>query len=167
MPSTRRYGEIFPEPAAVFSEAPVVKGTDGANKMSKSLGNVIEIFADEDVIRQQIMSMVTDTQRSGAATPAARRSATSASCTASSAQATTRPSGRASARARTGCVDTKKLLVERILSTFAEARERYRELRARPGVRGGSAAGRRGDARARGPPRPWPSATSAWGSAPR
>ena len=58
-----RYGEVFPEPQAVFTESPIVKGTDGTNKMSKSLGNVIEIFADEDVVRKQIMSMVTDTQR--------------------------------------------------------------------------------------------------------
>jgi tryptophanyl-tRNA synthetase len=58
-----RYGEVFPEPEAVFSEAPIVKGTDGVNKMSKSLGNVIEIFAPEEVIRRQVMSMVTDTQR--------------------------------------------------------------------------------------------------------
>jgi tryptophanyl-tRNA synthetase len=35
--------------------------------------------------------------------------------------------------ARTGCVDTKRLLADRILDTFAEARERRRELAERPG----------------------------------
>jgi tryptophanyl-tRNA synthetase len=34
--------------------------------------------------------------------------------------------------ARTGCVDTKKLLAERILAHYAEARERYAELMADP-----------------------------------
>jgi tryptophanyl-tRNA synthetase len=34
--------------------------------------------------------------------------------------------------ARTGCVDTKKLLVERILRHYAPARERYAELMASP-----------------------------------
>jgi tryptophanyl-tRNA synthetase len=34
--------------------------------------------------------------------------------------------------ARTGCVDTKQLLAERILRHYAEARERYRELMADP-----------------------------------
>ena len=58
-----RYGDVFPEPEAVFTDSPIIKGTDGANKMSKSLGNVIEIFGDEDVIRKQVMCMVTDTQR--------------------------------------------------------------------------------------------------------
>ena len=35
--------------------------------------------------------------------------------------------------ARTGCVDTKRLLADRMLAVFAEARERRRELEARPG----------------------------------
>ena len=58
-----RYGQTFPEPQAVFTEAPVVLGTDGVRKMSKSLGNTIEILAEADLIRRQVMSMVTDTQR--------------------------------------------------------------------------------------------------------
>ena len=33
-----RYGDTFPEPEAVFTEAPVVLGTDGVRKMSKSVG---------------------------------------------------------------------------------------------------------------------------------
>ena len=35
--------------------------------------------------------------------------------------------------ARTGCVDTKRLLADRIIDAFAEARERRAELAARPG----------------------------------
>ena len=34
--------------------------------------------------------------------------------------------------ARTGCVDTKRLLAERIIRHYAEPRERYRELLADP-----------------------------------
>ena len=34
--------------------------------------------------------------------------------------------------ARTGCVDTKRLLAERMIEYFAEARERRRELAGRP-----------------------------------
>ena len=59
----RRYGETFPEPQAVYTEAPVVLGTDGVRKMSKSLGNTIDILGEPDLIRRQVMSMVTDTQR--------------------------------------------------------------------------------------------------------
>jgi len=46
-----RYGPTFPEPQAVYTEAPVVLGTDGVRKMSKSMGNTIEIFAPADEIR--------------------------------------------------------------------------------------------------------------------
>ena len=59
----RLYGETFPEPAAVHTEAPIVLGTDGVRKMSKSIGNTIDILAEPDVIRGQVMSMVTDTKR--------------------------------------------------------------------------------------------------------
>lgn len=38
-------------------------GTDGQRKMSKSLGNIISIFADEAVIEKQIMSCYTDPKR--------------------------------------------------------------------------------------------------------
>ena len=129
-----RYGEVFPEPQAVFSEAPIVKGTDGANKMSKSLGNVIEIFADEDTIRKQIMSMVTDTQRQRLSDPGRPEV-----CNVCQMHRIFSPhdyqdiwDGERSAT--TGCVATKQLLVDRMLGYFAEPRERYLDLKTRPGL---------------------------------
>ena len=64
-----RYGDTFPEPQAVYTQAPTVLGTDGVHKMSKSLGNTIDILASPEVIRKQIMSMVTDTKRDPAHRP--------------------------------------------------------------------------------------------------
>ncbi|MFL5683436.1 MAG: tryptophan--tRNA ligase, partial [Chloroflexota bacterium] len=58
-----RYGDTFPEPQAVFTEAPTVLGTDGVRKMSKSVGNTIDVLAAPELIRKQVMSMVTDTKR--------------------------------------------------------------------------------------------------------
>ena len=54
------YGEVFtlPEPEIV-EELAVVPGVDG-QKMSKSYGNVIEIFGEEKATRKKIMSIVTD-----------------------------------------------------------------------------------------------------------
>lgn len=129
-----RYGAVFPEPQAVFSDAPIVKGTDGANKMSKSLGNVIEIFAEEDVVRKQIMSMVTDTQRKLRTDPGRPEV-----CNVCQLHRTFSPDDYediwdGERTARTGCVDTKKLLATRMLSYFGEARERYQELQAKPGL---------------------------------
>ena len=86
----RRYGEIFPEPQPVYTDAPVVLGTDGARKMGKSAGNTIPIFAEPDEIRRLVMSMVTDPLRIKRTDPGARKSATSASCIGSSATTTSR-----------------------------------------------------------------------------
>jgi tryptophanyl-tRNA synthetase len=129
-----RYGEVFPEPRAVFSEAPIVKGTDGAAKMSKSLGNVIEIFADEDVIRKQIMSMVTDTQRVKRTDPGRPEVCNVCQLHRIFSPADYEDIWEGERTARTGCVDTKQLLAERMFGYFAEARERYRELKAQPGL---------------------------------
>jgi tryptophanyl-tRNA synthetase len=129
-----RYGELFPEPQAVFSDSPIVKGTDGSNKMSKSLGNVVEIFADEAVIRKQIMSMVTDTQRQRRTDPGRPEV-----CNVCQLHRIFSPHDyeqiwEGERTARTGCVETKQLLAERMLEQFAEARQRYLELKARPGL---------------------------------
>jgi tryptophanyl-tRNA synthetase len=127
----RRYGEFFVEPEAVFTDSPVILGTDGAQKMSKSLGNVIEILADEDVVRKQVMSMVTDTQRIKRTDPG--RPEVCNVCQLHRFFGTDYESIWDGERtARTGCVDTKKLLAERILGHFADARARRRELEARP-----------------------------------
>src|SRR5436305_345663 len=54
------YGEIFklPEPR-IQTATEVVPGIDG-QKMSKSYGNNIDIFGDEDETRKRVMSIVTD-----------------------------------------------------------------------------------------------------------
>ena len=53
------YGEIFPIPDAAYTEAAVVPGTDG-QKMSKSYGNTIEIFAEGKALKSAVMGIVTD-----------------------------------------------------------------------------------------------------------
>jgi len=127
-----RYGDLFPEPEAVFTDSPIIKGTDGANKMSKSLGNVVEIFADEDTIRKQVMSMVTDTQRIKRTDPGRPEV-----CNVCQLHRQFSPDFEAiwegERTAATGCVDTKKLLASRMIDTFAAARERRRELESKPG----------------------------------
>ena len=127
-----RYGEYFIEPEAVFNDSPIVKGTDGANKMSKSLGNVVEIFAEPDVIRKQVMSMVTDTQRILRTDPG-RPEVCNVCQLHRFFGADYEAIWDGERTARTGCVDTKRLLADRMIGFFAEARERRAELAARPG----------------------------------
>lgn len=60
----RTYGNVFPEPQTVLNpHAPLVKGTDGKAKMSKSLGNIIGVTDAPEVLRKQVLSMVTDVKR--------------------------------------------------------------------------------------------------------
>ncbi|MBA2382313.1 MAG: tryptophan--tRNA ligase [Chloroflexi bacterium] len=127
----RRYGETFPEPKAVYTEAPVVLGTDGVRKMSKSVGNTIDILGEPDLVRKQVMSMVTDTQRIKRTDPGRPEI-----CNVCQLQ---RFFGddyedlwEGERTARTGCVDMKKVLAERIIRHYAPARERYAELMAHP-----------------------------------
>jgi len=126
-----RYGDTFPEPEAVFTEAPVVLGTDGVRKMSKSIGNTIDVLADPEEIRKQVMSMVTDTKRILRTDPG--RPEVCNVCQLH------RFFGEdfeeiwdGERTARTGCVDTKRLLADRVIRHYAPARERYLELMANP-----------------------------------
>ncbi len=56
------FGELFtvPEPE-ICEDVAVVPGTDG-QKMSKSYGNTIPLFGDEQVIKKAIMGIVTDSK---------------------------------------------------------------------------------------------------------
>jgi tryptophanyl-tRNA synthetase len=125
----RRYGPIFPEPQPVFTDAPVVLGTDGQRKMSKSAGNTIPIFAEPDSIRKIVMSMVTDPQRIKRTDPG--RPEVCNVC-----QLHRHFGGDylqiqdGERTARTGCVETKQLLAERIIEFFRPMREKRRQLAA-------------------------------------
>ncbi len=56
---------IFPVPEPLIKKGNVARviGTDGERKMSKSLGNVVNIFDDEETIKKQIMGSYTDPSR--------------------------------------------------------------------------------------------------------
>jgi len=59
-----RYGETLVQPQVLLQkEAARVVGTDGERKMSKSLGNDISVFNDDEIIRKQIFGIKTDPAR--------------------------------------------------------------------------------------------------------
>ena len=55
----RRFGEVFPIPGPRFNKESKVPGTDG-QKMSKSYGNTIDIFAEGNALKKTVMGIVTD-----------------------------------------------------------------------------------------------------------
>jgi tryptophanyl-tRNA synthetase len=56
------YGEVFPEPQTLLTEAKRIPGTDG-RKMSKSYGNAIFLKDDPATVREKLRTMVTDPAR--------------------------------------------------------------------------------------------------------
>jgi tryptophanyl-tRNA synthetase len=62
----RLYGdssEVLVRPEGMYSEFGRLPGTDGAAKMSKSVGNVISLSDDEKTVAQKVMGMFTDPNR--------------------------------------------------------------------------------------------------------
>ncbi|MFO8143995.1 MAG: tryptophan--tRNA ligase [Dehalococcoidales bacterium] len=57
------FGETFPEPEAKLTQFPMVIGLDGKDKMSKQLGNDIELALSEEDTRARVMEAVTDPAR--------------------------------------------------------------------------------------------------------
>ncbi|UJS16081.1 MAG: tryptophan--tRNA ligase [Candidatus Jettenia sp.] len=58
-----RYGETFPEPKEILSEASRIMGLDGKAKMSKSLGNYISLVETPESIGKKLSTAVTDENR--------------------------------------------------------------------------------------------------------
>lgn len=66
-----RYGQVFPEPDALLSAAPLLLGTDGT-KMSKSRGNSIALGATADETARLVKGAKTDGERHITYEPEAR-----------------------------------------------------------------------------------------------
>lgn len=65
----RLYGKTLTEPKEMLSEMPRLPGVDGKEKMSKSLGNVINLSDSSEVVRKQVMKIYTDPTRIHATDP--------------------------------------------------------------------------------------------------
>jgi tryptophanyl-tRNA synthetase len=126
------YGNVFPEPQAMLTEAPKVPGIDG-RKMSKSYGNAIYISDTPDEMRRKIKIMVTDparVRRNDPGDPAA--------CTAFVFHSIYTPEDEvpdienACKEAAVGCVDCKKRLTEYMLGQLEPIYARRQELINRP-----------------------------------
>ena len=126
------YGEVFPEPLPLLTEAPKILGTDG-RKMSKSYGNTIDLGESGESTTKKVMGMVTDParkRRQDAGNPdvcgvAYLHKVHSTPETVSWVDANCRTAG-------IGCVDCKKRLLERLLPAQEHMRERREALLARP-----------------------------------
>ena len=117
------FGEVFPEPEPLVTEFARFPGTDG-KRMSKSLGNTIEVSASPEEIKQKLMPAFTDPARQRRSDPGnpevcaiytwyqkfmpEEAELTAAECRG----------------AQRGCVDCKKRLLAGVTEHFAPLRER-------------------------------------------
>ncbi|TME07492.1 MAG: tryptophan--tRNA ligase [Chloroflexi bacterium] len=123
----RTYSPIFPEPRALLTESPLIRGTDGKQRMSKTVGNVIGVTEGPEVVRKQVMSMVTDVKRPRMEQPGHPRTCNVCAyyklffddwehywelCR----------------KAKIGCGEKKRLLAERMVEAFRPFREARAEL---------------------------------------
>ncbi len=57
------YGDVFPIPEVLVGDVPSLVGTDGKDKMSKSLGNCIFLSDDAATVTKKVRGMYTDPNR--------------------------------------------------------------------------------------------------------
>jgi tryptophanyl-tRNA synthetase len=125
------FGEILksPEPR-IHAETATVPGLDG-QKMSKSYGNTIDIFADEKEMRKRVMSIVTDSTPVEAAKDPAGSSILKLYSLVSTPEELSAMRA-AFAKGGTGYGDFKKQLFGRLWEFFAPMRQRRKEILAQP-----------------------------------
>jgi tryptophanyl-tRNA synthetase len=58
-----RWGKVFPECEPLLTSTPKILGLDGQNKMSKSLGNTINLAEGEKPMRKKLAKAATDPAR--------------------------------------------------------------------------------------------------------
>ena len=123
-----RYGDILKIPdVSIQKEVARVVGIDGERKMSKSLGNDIPVFAPEDVVKKQIMSVTTDPARIHPTDPGDPAKNVAFSYLDLMAFDTTEMKNRYR-EGTIGDVEIKKKLFEVFMDTFKSAREKKIEL---------------------------------------
>jgi tryptophanyl-tRNA synthetase len=128
-----RFGELFAEPQPIFTKATRILGLDGKAKMSKSVGNTVQVADTPEVIRKKIANAFTDPTRLRRSDPGHPESCYVCSLQGyfASAEETARlHEGCRSATA--GCVDSKRALAENMIRTLAPLREKAAEWKAKP-----------------------------------
>jgi tryptophanyl-tRNA synthetase len=124
---------VLVEPAIKVTEVPKVLGTDGVQKMSKSLDNHIELAATAEETQARIMTMVTDPQRMRRTDPGNPDVCNVFSLHKIFSSAEEVQSINVECRrAGIGCVDCKKLLAKNLNQYFAPFRERREVLTQNP-----------------------------------
>ncbi len=125
------FGEVFPTPVALYSETPVLKGTDG-RKMSAVYGNAIYLGDTAGVLERKVAAMFTDPAKVFRGDPGHPDRCPvyglHGCYNVSEAQAI----GQDCSTGQLGCVDCKSILSKCINGALGDLRERRAALQAEP-----------------------------------
>ena len=133
----RRFNHLFtptfPEPQPKLTQAPLIVGLDGSQKMSKSLNNHIELAATPEETRKRVMTAMTDPQRQRMTDPGRPEV-----CNVYSLHQQFNPDklediSYKCRNALRGCVECKGMLADGINLELEPFRERRQDLVERPG----------------------------------
>ena len=129
-----RFGEAyFPEPQPILSTARRVLGLDGQAKMSKSLGNTINLFEGPEEIWAKLRPAMTDPARKTKQDPGNPEVCNLFTIhRAFGAPEQLEHVGRQCRTAGWGCLECKRLLADNMIAALEPVRERAAEWRARP-----------------------------------
>lgn len=129
----RQFGELFPEPQPVLSDAGRIRGLDGQAKMSKSRGNTVGMLDSPAEITARVRTAVTDPQRVRRSDPGRPEECNVFSLHRFFAvESATEEIAMRCRMADIGCVECKRLLAAEIAAAFEPMRERAAEYRAQP-----------------------------------
>lgn len=126
--------KVFKLPESYIpEEVAAILGTDGKRKMSKSLGNIISIFDDEEVIRKQVMGTYTDPTRIHADDPGhIEGNMVFAYLEFFGEKDKVDELKEAYRKGQVADIEVKNYLYEFLLKYFANARQTYKDLVANP-----------------------------------
>jgi tryptophanyl-tRNA synthetase len=128
-----KFGQTFAEPMPLHTKATKILGLDGKQKMSKSLGNTVDLADPPDVIRKKIANAFTDPTRLRKSDPGHPESCYVCGLQGYFASPEETAALHEGCRSATkGCVDSKRALAENMIKTLTPIREKAAEWKAQP-----------------------------------
>jgi len=129
-----RYGETFPEPQVLLSDAPRILGTDGKSKMSKSMKHYIGLLEPAEAIWERLRTAVTDENRKRRSDPGNPDRCNIFTMH----QAFSKPDqiafvDHACRTAGIGCIECKQVLFKNMMEEIGPIQNRVKEINAKPG----------------------------------
>jgi len=129
-----RFGDTFPEPKVLLSNAPRILGMDGQAKMSKSMNNSIGLLEPPEAIWEKLRTAATCEHRQRRSDPGHPEHCNifTMHLAFSKPDQITLVDHHCRAAAF-GCIDCKKILFENMVEEICPIQERFKEMNEKPG----------------------------------